>query len=51
MEKEKALQIIKQTIDQAIGMGLFKNVETVVTVSQALSTVIEQLMPANNISQ
>lgn len=43
MEKEKALQVIKQTIDHAIASGIFKNVESVVTVTQALTTIIESL--------
>ena len=43
MDKEKALQIIKQTIDHAIASGLFKNAESVMTVSQALSLIVKEL--------
>ena len=35
MDKQKALELIKQVIDQAIKGGLFNNVETAVAVSQA----------------
>ena len=48
MEKEQALQILKQTIDQAIALGLFKNTESVITVSQALAVITEKLIPQSN---
>lgn len=35
MNKDKALQIIKQTLDQAIKMGIAPNLETSAIISQA----------------
>lgn len=43
MDKEKALQIIKQTIDHAVSSGLFKNIDSVVTVSQAYQYIQQEL--------
>ena len=35
MNKDKALQIIKQTLDQAIKMGIAPNLETTAIISEA----------------
>ena len=43
METNQALQIVKQALDKATESGVFKNLETVVTVSQALQKIVEDL--------
>jgi len=43
MEKQKALELIKQVVDQAVKRGVFENVETIVTVAQALETIAKEL--------
>ena len=43
MEKQKALELIKQVIDQAIKGGLFQNVDTAVAVAQAFETIVKEL--------
>jgi hypothetical protein len=42
MDKQKALELIKQVIDQAIKGGLFQNVETAVAVAQAFEVLSKQ---------
>jgi len=43
MDKQKALELIKQVIDQAIKGGLFQNVETAVAVAQAFATIESEI--------
>ena len=43
METNKALELIKQVIDQAVKRGLFENVETTVAVAQAFSTIESEI--------
>jgi acyl-CoA synthetase (NDP forming) len=43
MEKQKAIELIKQVIDQAIKGGLMSNVETAVAVAQAYETILREL--------
>jgi hypothetical protein len=43
MEKQQALTILKQVIDQAIQSGVFKNAESVATAANALQTVAQEL--------
>lgn len=43
MDKQKALEIIKQVINQAIKGGLFQNVETAIAVSQAFDSIVKEL--------
>ena len=43
MEKQQALTILKQVIDQAIQGGVFKNTESVVTAANALQIVAQEL--------
>ena len=43
MEKQKALELIKQVIDQAIKGGLFQNVDTAVAVAEAFQTIVNEL--------
>jgi hypothetical protein len=43
MEKQQALTIVKQALDKATESGVFKNLETVVTISQALQKIVEEL--------
>ena len=43
MEKQKALELIKQVINQAIKDGLFQNVDTAVAVAQAFETIVKEL--------
>jgi len=43
MEKQKALELIKQVIDQSIKAGLFQNVETAVAVAQAFEIINKEL--------
>ena len=43
MDKEKALQIIKQAIDAGVASGVFKNTESVMTIGQALQIIIQEL--------
>jgi hypothetical protein len=43
MEKQKALELIKQVVNQAVKRGLFENVETTVAVAQALETIAKEL--------
>jgi hypothetical protein len=42
MDKQKALELIKQVIDQAIKGGLFQNVETAIAVGQAFNIISKQ---------
>jgi hypothetical protein len=46
MDKEKALQILKQTLDNAIKMGIAPNLETTQIISQAFS-IIKDLISGN----
>ena len=43
MDKQKALELIKQVIDQAIKAGLFQNVDTAVAVAQAFETIVKEI--------
>lgn len=43
MDKEQAINILKQAIDQAIKQGTYPNIETVTTIAQALQTIINEL--------
>ena len=43
MEKQQALTILKQVIDQAIQSGVFKNAESVGAVIQAFQFVVNEL--------
>jgi hypothetical protein len=43
MDKDKAIQILKQAIDQAVKLGAYPNIETVTTIAQALQTIINEL--------
>ena len=43
MEKQKALELIKQVIDQAIKGGLFQNVDTAVAVAEAFQTIVAEV--------
>jgi hypothetical protein len=43
MDKEQAINIIKQAIDQAVKLGAYPNIETVTTIAQALQTIINEL--------
>ena len=43
MEIKQAIQILKQALDKATESGAFKNLETVVTVSQALQVIVEKI--------
>ena len=43
MDKQKALELIKQVIDQAIKGGLFQNVDTAVAVAQAFETIVKEI--------
>lgn len=47
MNKEQALQIIKQVVDQSIGNGIFKNAESVSAALQALQTIAKELQTNN----
>lgn len=51
MDKQQALTILKQVIDQAIQAGVFKNTESVVTAANALQTVIQELGLVNQEKQ
>jgi predicted transposase YdaD len=42
MDKQKALELIKQVIDQAVKRGLFENVETTMAVGQAFEIISKQ---------
>lgn len=48
MNNEKALELIKQVIDQAVKRGLFENVETTVAVAEAFKVVVTALTPVEN---
>jgi len=43
MDKQKALELIKQVIDQSIKGGLFQNVDTAVAVAQAFEVIVKEL--------
>lgn len=43
METNKALELIKQVIDQAVKRGCFENVETTVAVAQAFKTIESEI--------
>lgn len=43
MDKQKALELIKQVIDQAIKGGLFQNVETAIAVGQAFAVIENEI--------
>ena len=43
METNKALELIKQVIDQAVKRGLFENVETTIAVGQAFETIVNEV--------
>jgi len=43
MEKQKALELVKQVIDQAIKGGLMTNLETTVAVAEAFQTIVNEL--------
>jgi hypothetical protein len=43
MDKQKALELIKQVIDQAIKGGLFQNVDTAVAVAEAFEVIVQEL--------
>ena len=47
MDKQKALELIKQVIDQAIKGGLFQNVDTAVAVAEAYQTIVNELQKPN----
>lgn len=44
MENQKALEILKALIDQAIKRGVFENAETVLSVSEAFNTIAKQII-------
>jgi len=43
MEKQKALELIKQVIDQSVKGGLMPNVDTAVAVAEAFQTIVNEL--------
>jgi hypothetical protein len=43
MEKQKAIELIKQVIDQSVKGGLMSNVDTAVAVAQAFQTIVSEL--------
>ena len=43
MEKQKALELIKQVIDQSVKGGLMPNVDTAVAVAQAFETIVKEI--------
>lgn len=43
MDKQKALELIKQVIDQAIKGGLMTNLETAIAVAQAFETIVKDI--------
>jgi len=43
MDKEQAINILKQAIDQAIKSGSYQNLETINTIAQAFQTIINEL--------
>ena len=43
MNKEQAMQVIKQVVDQAIANGVFKNTENAATAIQALQIIVKEL--------
>lgn len=43
MNKEQALQVIKQTLDLAVKAGIPQNLEQAALVAQAWSVIIKQL--------
>lgn len=48
METKQAISIVKQALDKATQSGVFQNLETVVTISQALQAIVEQLQKSEN---
>ena len=43
MDKQQALTVLKQVIDQAIQAGVFKNTESVVTAANALQIIAQEI--------
>jgi len=43
MEKQKALELIKQVIDQSVKGGLMPNVDTAVAVAQAFDVIVKEI--------
>lgn len=43
MDKDKAIQVLKNTLDQAIKMGIAPNLETTQIIAQAF-TIIKELI-------
>ena len=48
MNKDKALQIIKQTLDQAIKMGVAPNLETSAIIAQAFQFLKDLVIKNDN---
>ena len=46
MDKDKALQVLKNTLDQAIKMGIAPNLETTQIISQAFA-IIKEILSGN----
>jgi hypothetical protein len=44
MENQKALEIIKALIDEAVKKGVMGNIDTAVQVAQAFDTIAKQLL-------
>jgi hypothetical protein len=42
MDKQKALELIKELINQSLKAGLFQNVETAVAVAQAYEVISKE---------
>ena len=47
MEKQKALELIKQVIDQSVKGGLMPNVDTAVAVAEAFQTIVNEIQKPN----
>jgi len=47
-EKQEALQLIKQVIDQSIKAGLFGNIESTIQVSNAFNLIATELTKEND---
>lgn len=43
MDKQKALDLIKQVIDQSVKGGLFQNVDTAVAVAEAFQIIVKEI--------